>query len=193
MNDQNRNQVIALVFLIVPLMGAVYYSMNAIPGGESTTTAAASTSSGGTESGTVVEFKSVFEDVDVDLEELMEKTEQEVFDYGEVKVARDPAIPVKSGTGTIFDPPFPPTSDRFSADSIIFLAERKVVSAIIEDRTSPMKSLAVIDEEVVGIGHEYRPNETEEAIIVKTIGPDFVVFSIPSEQQEITKELIKEQ
>ena len=53
--------------------------------------------------------------------------------------------------------------------------------------------MAVIDNQVVSVGYEFRETPDAEPIVVKSIGVDFVVLSIPSEDQEVTKELIKEQ
>ncbi len=186
MNEQNRNQIIALVVLAGLLAYAVYYSMssmNSLTGGEGAQ-ASADSSATGTPGGP--EFKSVIEDVNQDHEALIREIEVVKFQYSELKAARDPSRPVNETDGMIFDPPFPPTGGPISRDSLIFIAERKVLTAILHGGASP---LAVIDGDVVGIGEEYRETASADVIIIKDIGVDYVVFSIPSEDQEITKEI----
>lgn len=189
MNEQNRNQIIALVVLGAVLAYAIYYSMNSmnsLPGSEA---AQASLDAGAAGTPGGPEFKSVIEDVNQDHDALIREIEEVKFQYSDVKVARDPSRPVNESDGMIFDPPFPPTGAPISRDSLIFLAERKVLSGILHGGASP---LAVIDDEVVGVGKEYRETASGEVIVVKDIGVDYVVFSIPSEDQEITKELPEE-
>jgi hypothetical protein len=191
-SEENRKQVLALVALVAILGVAIYYAMNSVGGGGTTASAAgaASKAKSGSPGAGTIQFQSVFEEVNVDINSLIQKIKEVEFEYGESKSARDPSRPVLS-TGEVLDPNFPPSNVNVSPDSLVFLANQKELTGIIWDQTSP---LAVVDGEVVGVGHEFRDTEAAKAIVVKTIGTDFIILSIPSEDNlEITKELIDEE
>ena len=187
MNQENRRQIIILVVVLLLLGAAVTYSMSAGPGGGSPNPALAKAggSAAGTEGSGIATFESVFQDVEVDIEQLIQNIEPFEFIYNDVRIARNPAAPVVQNDE--IDPStWPKTDVAIGDDSIIFFAEQKEVTGIIWDETSP---LAVIDGEVVGEGHEFALTGSDKTIVVKTIAEDFVVLSIPSEDLDVSKYL----
>lgn len=184
-NEENRNQIIVLVLLVAVAGFFIFRSFSSVSGDGATPTASAGSES----TATIVAFQSVFDDVDVDINQLMENIKDVEFQYSEVQIARDPSLPILKGSvGTPIDPTFPLDGSSLSPDSLVYLAELKVVTGIIHGDDNPM---AVIDGEVVSIGYEFRDSPDAKPIIVKSIGIDSVVLSIPSEDVEVIKELIK--
>jgi len=190
-NEANRKQIIVLAVLMLVAAVFVFRSLSSVPGGGSPSSASkkeTSEDSGGTG---IVQFQSVFDDVSVNIQELIQNIELVEFQYDDVQIARDPSLPITEGTiGDTINPAFPRGSPSITPDSLVYLAQLKEVTAIIYDETRPM---AVVGEKIVEEGYEFRDKPDDDPIVVKSIGKDFVVLSIPSEDQEITKELIKEQ
>lgn len=188
MNQENTRQIIILVVVMVLLAGALYYSFSSVSGGVANTAIGGGGAGGGGVGGSnIATFESVFDDVDVDIDQLIQNIQNVEFVYEEVRIARNPAQPILSGNEV--DPnEWPPAPLNPDGDSLVFLAEQKKVTGIIWDDASP---LAVIDGEVVGVGHEFVVTADNQAIVVKRIGEDFVILAIPSEDEEITKSLVE--
>ncbi len=185
MNPENRRQIIILAVVIVALGGALWYSMGSMPGGGSNPALAKKGKDAAKGESGIATFESVFQDVEVDIEELIQNIEPFEFIYDEVRIARNPAAPVLQNDE--IDVIFPDSNGPAVGDeSIVFVAEQKEVTGIIWDETAP---LAVIDGEVVGEGHEFSLLDSDKTIVVSKIAEDLVVLSIPSEDMDVTKYL----
>lgn len=137
--------------------------------------------------GTVVAVESVFEEADVDIDELIKNIKEVDFKYAEVNEARDPLLPLANVSQTILEngsARITRTAPEF--DEIIYEANRKTLTGIMWDETQP---LAVVDNEIVHVGFEF-----PEGIVVSSIERNHVVLSLELENEnlEIIKEL-KEQ
>lgn len=191
MKKDNKKQIILLVILGVVAVGMVGRSIMVSPGGSAAGSAKKDSLTTKTNSEGIVEFKSVFEEVNVNLTELMQNIKNVEFQYSTAQIARDPSVPIRKGdVSNSINTTLPPTGPSVTPDSLVYLAQLKFLTAIVYEEVNPM---AVIDNQVVSVGYEFRETPDAEPILVKSIGVDFVVLSIPSEDQEVTKELIKEQ
>jgi hypothetical protein len=189
--DKNKKQIITMVVLMLVAAGAFAYNMGFIGGGAGSSSSKKSKDGGTADGSSIGDFKSVFDDVQIDIQELIQNIQPVEFIYDEVKTARDPSVPITKGTvGTNIEPIFDPDGPAVDPTSLVYLAQLKTVTGIIYDEKDP---IAVIDGSVVNVGFEFRETPDAQPIIVKTIGRDSVTLSIPSEDQEITKELSKEQ
>lgn len=146
-------------------------------------------SSPATKSGVSASISSVFQDADVNINELIQNIREVEFKYEDAREARNPMTPLVGGTR--FTPGGAakvglPTGAGLD-ENLVYEANRKDVTGIIWDEVNP---LAVIDEEIVGVGYVF-----DERILVKEIAELYVVLSLKlddNEELEIVKEL-KEQ
>lgn len=115
--------------------------------------------------------------VDVNVDELLREVEVVTFDYQQRRIERNPMSPLIGyiNTGAQEMATAGPVENRLQV-------MRKKVSGIIYDASSPV---AVVDNEVVGIGHVY-----PSGVTVYDIEPKRVVFKvgdslIPVEMKEL--------
>lgn len=140
--------------------------------------------------GVSASISSVFQDTDVNINELIQNIREVEFKYEDAREARNPMSPLVGGTR--FTPGSAASYGREAGDgavdeNLVYEANRKDVTGIIWDDTRP---LAVIDDEIVGVGYVF-----DERILVKEIAELYVVLSLKldgNEELEIVKEL-KEQ
>src|SRR5690606_37786292 len=93
----------------------------------------------------VVEQQTRFVDVDIDVKDLLQKVEGVNFDYQQARTDRDPMKPlIGRGSATVEAGAIPVMSPGG--------VQRKSITGIVWDAYSPR---AVVDNEVVGIGHVY--------------------------------------
>ncbi|MBI1317928.1 MAG: hypothetical protein GC168_03130 [Candidatus Hydrogenedens sp.] len=136
MNDINPRQMAILGILVVGLVGVFVYQFGGMMGGSSsskkTKTAA-------------VDTQPRFVDVDIDVSDLLQKVQGVNFDYQQQRTDRDPMRPlIGRGSATPNQGPAPVVS----AGGV----QRKSITGIVWDAYAPR---AVVDDEVVGIGHRY--------------------------------------
>ena len=198
MNEENRKQIILLVLLVVGAGFFVFRALSTPIGSPSAATSTRTTSTGLSGAAGIVEFKSVFEDEDIDIDKLIQNIQGVEFQYADEQIARDPSVPVLNGDPSqTINPPWPPSGPTLKPDSLLYLAQLKTVTGIIFDTEKPMAVISHPDKDkpsdVVYVGYEFRETPDAAPIVVKSIAIDFVVFSIPSEDEEITKYLVKEQ
>ncbi|HPO16348.1 MAG TPA: hypothetical protein PLI09_23130 [Candidatus Hydrogenedentes bacterium] len=168
MNPQNKKQIIIVVALAVVLLGVLVFqltrgakppdmptSTTALPGGAAATPSAL----GKVAMGQPIELKTVAIDPDT----LLKDIEVVPFDYQANRIERDPMTPligiIRAGEAMKAVVPGTPQD-----------VLQKKVTGIIWDKYNPM---AVVDDEVVGLGHAY-PNGVQ----VYSIERDRVVFKV---------------
>lgn len=181
MNEENKKQVIILVILLAVLAFFVFKTINTI----------SPTAGGAVNTATTPAPDDMFKDTDIEainvnIETLQQNIQHVEFIYAENTAARNPSQPT---TGILMEPVQPgPGEPPELSDNPRSIAQLKKVTGIIWDESSPM---AVVDNEVVDVGYEFRYK-----IFVKSIGVDHVVFSFKTpdgEDDEVTKQLVKEQ
>jgi hypothetical protein len=137
MNNVDPKQLRLLVILGFGLIGAgIYLYMNLAGGGttaRSTTKAAA------------VAEQPRFVDVDIDVKDLLQKVEGVNFDYQQARTDRDPMKALIGRGSSSVDAGVAPVLTPGGV-------QRKSITGIVWDQYSPR---AVVDGEVVGIGHVY--------------------------------------
>lgn len=190
MNEENKKQVIILVVLFVLLGGVLYFFVFKGSGGQPAPTQAATSSStvmsaaAGDMSGVNITSRvdSVFQETDIDLDELAQSIKVVEFDYYREHESRNPTMPLIGERAAALrqqnvdgETPVQVTED------LIFSANRKIVSGIMWSELSP---LAIIDNEVVTVGYEF-----DEPITVKSIERDHVVLSLAGDGLEVIREL----
>jgi len=115
--------------------------------------------------------------VEINIDELLQSVREVTFDYNVMRISRNPYTPLVGG----------PLSQNVPAEGGVISAPsqlevmRKKITGIVYDEFNP---LAVVDDEVIGIGHVY-PNGTK----VYSIERDKVVFQlgdslVPVEMEE---------
>jgi hypothetical protein len=169
MNPQNRKQIIIVAVLAIVLLGVLVFQVTrgakppvvppvkATPGGGPAlpvTTASAKTAA---------EQPIELKPVDIDPDILLKDIEVVPFDYQSNRIERDPMTPligiIRAGEAAKAIVPGTPQD-----------VLQKKVTGIIWDKYNPM---AVVDDEVVGLGHAY-PNGVQ----VYSIERDRVVFKV---------------
>lgn len=126
---------------------------------------------------------SVFQKVDVDLDQLLQEIKVVDFDYAKEHTDRDPTMALV-GNSMLLRARTAKLAASQDADDLLMAAARKTVSGIMWDSNRP---LAVIDNEVVSVGFEF-----EDTIVVKSIERDHVVLGLAGQEQDVVREL-KEQ
>ncbi len=191
MNRDQRN-IIILAVLLVGVVGALFYSFNSAspPAG---TPAPGAAGASATAAGSMVE--SVFEDTDVDIEELFKKIEDVEFDYSLVREARNPMVPLVGRTQTILNDEDVvggvggPTPED---EEVIYRAYQKTLTGVVWDESDPLAVMNDgLEDIVVYQGYEF-PNE---GIVVSAIAKDHVVLTLnlAGQQREIIRELTEEE
>lgn len=190
MNVENKKQFIALGALALVLGGVLWMVVfkkgpegPAIQAGQEASTQMAAATTADTKSGMSSRISSVFQEAHVDLHELIQNIKEVEFNYREEHDGRNPTVAL------VGDPMLFRTYTDWGdgdeiAENLLYEANRKNLTGIIWDDDTP---LAVIDGEVVGVGHEF-----QEPIIVKAIEQNFVVLAIAGEDLEVVRQL-KEQ
>ncbi len=183
----NKKQFIILGILGVVLVGVLG---SQLLGGKKPTAQAkqtgAKTSSKSTAKQAAGEEKvaSVFQKVDVNLDQLVQEIKVVEFQYDIERDDRDPTLPLV-GDSMLLRARTAMVAGEAAPEDLMFAAEKKKVTGIIWDEGHP---LAVIDNEVVAVGFTF-----EEPIFVKAIERDRVVLGITGQEAEVVRELIKEQ
>lgn len=133
--------------------------------------------------GTQANLKTVFVETDVEINALIQGIQEVTFVYANVHEPRDPMNPLVGSNAILYNPQIAQLTSERIDDNLLYEAQRKMVNGIIWDPDNP---LAVIDDEVVGIGHQIH-----QYIFVKDILHDHVVLSIQvdNENLEIVREL----
>ena len=200
MNEQNKKQVIFAGVLGAVLIGVLVYQF-VLPKGNTPASQSGSAKAGG-EAGSKSAGKSgkekmgdlpTLETVDIDLDELIASVTVEPIDYTTVAITRDPMEPLvgkvvipQSGTpgeqGGLSDGGAPAAAAGLMKPGAMMDAYSKQVTGIIWDAQKPM---AVVDDEVVGVGHVFA-----NGIKVHAIEPTRVVLQVgdslvPVEMKEL--------
>jgi len=155
-------------------------------GGTSTPTASASTQAAGAAANNTGANPSgsVFDEIDINIQELVQNIKEVSFRYEDEHLARNPSAPLV-GAYAIYSKKVDLANGEVpTTDNLLYEANRKKVTGIIWDEKHPM---AVIDDEVVYVGYRF-----EEPISVKAILADHVVLSLTNDGLDIIREL-KEQ
>jgi len=126
---------------------------------------------------------SVFQKVDIDLDQLLQEIKVVDFDYAREHSDRDPTLPLV-GDSMMLRARTARLAASQDADDLLMAAGRKMVTGIMWD---PKRPLAVVDNEVVTVGFEF-----EDTIVVKAIERDHVVLGLAGQDQDVVREL-KEQ
>jgi hypothetical protein len=178
MNEENKKQMIMLAVLGVVLTGVFVKQFAMSP----STNAAVSTGQT-SQAANDPKTASVFEEIDMDIENLGQKISEVKFNYHDNHEGRDPSMPL---VGKHFIKLAKASSDSPEAlqENLLYYANQMRVTGIIWDKNKPM---AVVDEEVVHVGFRF-----EEPISVKAITRDHVVLTLVGEEIDIVREL-KEQ
>lgn len=144
MNEANRKQIIILAVLVVAVIGVVGYQLMGTGG---------STPSGTRKTAAKKSVEDVvrFEESEVQVDDLLDAIRVVNFDYAAERVSRDPMAPLvglmaearQAAQGADAAPS--PGQNRMEI-------LQKKISGIVWDKYDPR---AVIDNEVVGIGHTY--------------------------------------
>lgn len=124
--------------------------------------------------------ESVFNESSVDLEGLVENIKVVKFDYSRQRDSRNPTLPLV-GDHMAFRGQTAGLGSVPGTDDLLYEASRKKVTGIIWDELNP---LAVIDDEVVAIGHEF-----DSPITVKSIERGRVILAIAGLDLDIVREL----
>lgn len=189
MNEENRKQFLILGALVLVLGFVLWYYVFR---GDSSTDAAGLNSSAqsadaarGATRATDAGSGSVFLEADFNLEELIQSVKEVEFDYSDARQARNPMLPL-TGASSLRARRTAAAAADATAENLLYEAYRKQVTGILWGSDKP---LAVIDNEVVGVGHLF-----EGDIVVKEIGPQHVVLALSTEEgeHEVVREL-KEQ
>lgn len=126
---------------------------------------------------------SVFQHANVNLDSLVQEIKVVEFEYAKEKEERDPTWPLV-GDANLLRSRKAKSAGPADPEDLLLIAKRMRVSGIIWDDKSP---LAVIDDNVVGVGFEF-----EESIFVKAIERDRVVLGVTGREEDVVSEL-KEQ
>lgn len=126
---------------------------------------------------------SVFQKVDINLDQLVQEVKVVDFDYEKEHPDRDPTSPLV-GDSMLLRARAARLASSQDAGDLLLAAGRKNVTGILWDVAHP---LAVIDNEVVTVGFEF-----EDTIVVKAIERDHVVLGLAGQEQDVVREL-KEQ
>lgn len=201
MNEQNRKQIIIAVVLCVALVGVLVYQFGfagkaVAPPNPRNTGAGAR---GKIDSTQLVALEKA-EDINID--ELLRSVDIQPVEYAKVRVQRNPMMPLvgqitpmtgflgleQAGNVTTAGLS-PDVSERTPLVSnlsrIISSVMQKQVTAVVYDPKNAARSIAVIDDEVVGVGYIY-PNGVE----VSAIEADRVILKVgdtlvPLEMKEL--------
>ena len=182
MSRDQMKTIVVVVLVVVGVPGALFYAFSGTGG-----TAAPQPDDSSTSATNV---QSVFEKIDLDIDELVKSIKEVGFDYTRRKSARDPMAPLAGGSrisrGTGEALAGLVGSDADKTRVLIYEANRKEVTGILWDDENP---LAVIDDEIVHVNYAF-----ESGIRVTKIGPTEVILvvTIGNEEIEVPREL-KEQ
>jgi len=186
MNEDNKKQFIILGVLGA-VLGVVLYMQVLAPmlGGAGDTAVQARTGSNQpapiTADASKARVESVFQRVDVDIDELLEQIQVAEFDYAEVEADRDPTMPLVSGNMLLTARPQRGVKGGAIDETLLAAANRMDVTGIIWD---PARPLAVVNNEVVHVGFEF-----QEPIVVKAIERNRVVLGLIGQDHEVVREL----
>ncbi|HOJ67288.1 MAG TPA: hypothetical protein PK379_09590 [Candidatus Hydrogenedentes bacterium] len=189
MNEQNKKQIIIAVVLCVALVGVLVYQFGfagktAAPVNPKN---AASGNKGKASTGAQVFLEKM---EDINLEELLRSVDVQPVEYAKVRIQRNPMTPLvgqitpmkgylggEITEGMAAGAPTPDFSGgqpvATNLSRILSSLSEKQVTAIVYDPKNESKSIAVIDDEVVGVGYIY-PNGVE----VSAIEADRVILKV---------------
>jgi len=191
MNEQNKKQIIIAVVLCVALVGVLVYQFGFAGGSAAPASSRASNTKAGSTKGT--ERVALEKDIEINIDELLRSVDVQPVEYAKVRVQRNPMDPLvgqvtpMSGffggepEGGALAGQTPDFSGAPSAvgnlSRILSSLAEKQVTAIVYDPQNKGNSIAVIDDEVVGVGYIY-PNGVE----VQAIEADRVILKVGDRQ-----------
>jgi len=166
MNQTNPQQLILLGVLVLAVVGVVIYQTGLLSGGGSTSSQTSTAAQS-----QVPETR--FVDIELNVDELIARTQSINFDYAQERIDRDPMRPLvgqlaqATGSG-VGDSPISLVTGPISV-------QRKSITGIVWDPYNPQ---AVVDNEVVQIGHRYpdgvRVYDIEEKRVTFQVGDTLI-------------------
>ena len=184
MTPDQRKRAILLGVLLVVVVAALWFQFFRTPSAPENVASAVATPA----SAPMPQVESVFQESEVNIDDLVQNIREVDFEYGEDVQARDPMAPLVGSSYIALQRAAGesgmPTRDK---QSLVYEANLKHVTGIMWDPQSPMAVIKTpgVGDEVVNRGFEF-----EEGIHVKDIGPDHVVLSLKLEGEEV--EIVKE-
>lgn len=190
MNEQNKKQIIIAVILLIALIGVLVYQFG-FAGRTSTSATSRTTSAASSRNKTSSEERVALEKIeDVNVEELLRSVDVQPVEYAKVRIQRNPMTPLVGqitpmtgfqGVETTGGVAISSQSSDISAgqqavsnlNRILSSLAEKQVTAIVYDPKNAARSIAVIDDEVVGVGYIF-PNGVE----VSAIEADRVILKV---------------
>ncbi len=158
MNPKNKNQIIALSVMGVILLGVIAKQF-LFAGGADTTATTANTSGPAATTPTGL-AASAGNDTDINVEELLAGVEVVTYDYERNRIERSPMRPLVGRQQA---------GPRGILDELPAFVPKKVIG-IVWDKYNP---IAIIDGEVVGVGHVY-----DDGVQVYSMERDKVWFKL---------------
>lgn len=171
MNEENKKQIIVAAVLGVVLIGVLIYQfvLREPPGVATNNTGQSATKTQTTPRPAV---KPAQEEAtlpqEVDVNALIASVEVKPFDYGEVRIGRNPMAPLIGALRTKMPPEGAPT-EVITKVAISTTAARKI-TGIIWDKINPV---AIVDDVVVHIGYTF-----PDGVQVYQIEPSRVLFKV---------------
>ena len=184
MTPDQRKRAIVLGVLLVGVVGALWFQFFRAPSAPEYVASAVATPA----ASPVAQVESVFQETEVNIDELVKNIREVDFQYGEDVQARDPMAPLVGSAYIALQraagDAAAPVRDK---QSLVYEANLKHVTGIMWDPQRPMAVIKTpgVGDEVVNRGFQF-----EEGIHVKDIGPDHVVLSLKLEGEEV--EIVKE-
>jgi len=147
-NDVNPQQLAILIGLILVVVGVGVYQYMNVAGAPARPSSAATAPAGGN---TIEDIGQIQDVSQADLDELVLAVSQDIIDYAQERVQRNPMLPVIGGppTGEGEDEYLPPPPVPYK------------VTGILYDAYDPM---AVVDGNVVTVGYEFQDGSRIYAI-----------------------------
>lgn len=184
MTPDQRKRAILLSVLLVVVVTVLWFQFFRTPSAPETIAAAVATPA----TAPVAQVESVFQETQVNIDELVKNIREVDFEYRADVQARDPMSPLVGSSYIALQraagDAAGPVRDK---QSLVYEANLKHVTGIMWDPHAPMAVIKTpgVGDEVVNLGFEF-----EEGIHVKDIGRDHVVLSLKLEGEEV--EIVKE-
>jgi hypothetical protein len=175
MNNENRRQIIILAVLMIAAIGVFAYQFGLFGGAAAPSGGAAPAKTAAAKKTAAPIATTRLQAVEVNIDELLQGIKVVTFDYEQSRIDRNPMAPL---VGYVRPGEIQPTI----VPGTLLDVRRKRVSGIVYDPRDPV---AVVDDEIVGLGHEY-----PDGIRVYAIEADRVVFQVgdtlvPVEMKEL--------
>lgn len=184
MTPDQRKRAVLMGVLLVVVVAALWFQFFRTPSAPENVASAVATPA----AASVAQVESVFQETEVNIDELVQNIREVDFQYNEDVQARDPMSPlVGSSYIALQRAAGEPGAQPRDKQSLVYEANLKHVTGIMWDPNSPMAVIKTpgVGDEVVNRGFEF-----EEGILVKEIGPTHVVLSLNLEGEEV--EIVKE-